>query len=486
MISNKKTILFAMYCALALLFSLILALSIMYDISQIHIYRHDALYYISQHTYLLKKVSTEGRWINYLFFPITTKLSGSFLSIFILFSFFTFIWITIYKWTQNIYYSTLLSLLFLQIPSFYDLIQWPATSVLAFVILLLSLYFVKHLSIFMFYIVFGILFFGTMSNYYYLLPLLYLKILYTNNSVDNMKFVFFQLIPAWAIGFILGYAVTEAATYILVGHPIQIAFWRQPHYIYSIDDLMHNISLSFQFLERDIRNIFATYWHIVAYGAALIIAFYKREKNVLFISVLLFFLMIIVHYIAMIPIGIFIAERTVVATWVGIFAIVFFIPRIQQWKMILLIPIIIFFTYGLYKKNHANLQWFHAITDTHFKMLLKEVPRLPVMYKGLVVYANNSDIYHKNMSIEKQHSLRRDMNIEGLDHVASWKTSALEAGFKRVEICNTAREMSSMCKEMLRSAKRQHIVCPNTHYYDIIGEYKGKLLISFKDFSKNR
>ena len=89
-------------------------------------------------SYYRGKVATEGRWINYIFFNVLTQIPGSLLSIFVLLSVGYFIFTATYKWAQNYYYELIESLFFIQIPSFYDLITWPATSNPAFLLLLYS------------------------------------------------------------------------------------------------------------------------------------------------------------------------------------------------------------------------------------------------------------------------------------------------------------------------------------------------------------
>jgi len=321
-----------------LLFSIFLALSIFYDILQIHIYRHDALYYMpNAETYYQSKVQSEGRWINYIFFNLFTHIPGSFLSIFILVSFGYFIFTAIYKWSQNYYYVLIVSLLFIQIPSFYDLITWPSTVAPIFLVLFLSIFLQKRLNIFLYYILFGILFFGTMSNYYYLLPLLYLSYFNDNDWKQNLKFVSFKLIPAWAIGFIIGYIITQLIIYLNFNHFMTLASWRGPHYIHSLHDLVENILRSINYLERDIKSIFINKWLVVLFIFSLIVATTDRKKDLLFIPLGIFSLVVLIHYITVLPVGIYISPRTIVATWVGILAMSFFVPSIKNWQIYLLV-----------------------------------------------------------------------------------------------------------------------------------------------------
>ncbi len=394
-----------------LLFSVSLAISIFYDLLQIHIYRLDSLYYMpSAETYYQDNVVSEGRWVIYLFFNLMVHIPGSILSIFSLLTFGYFVFKVSYQWSNNYYYSIVVSLLFIQIPSFYDLLTWPATATPAFIVLLIATILYKKLNIWIFFIIFGILFFGTMSNYYYLLPLLYLGYLKNKDWQQNIKFLILKLIPAWAIGFVVGYIITQIIVYINFNHFMTIEGWRSPHYIHSFYDLSVNILHSINLLERNIKSIFLNKWIVLLYMLSLIVAIIQRRIDLVFIPLVLFMLIILIHYIVILPIGIVVSPRTVVATWVGVFAIVFFIPDIRNWQMYILVPLILFFASRLYLDNHNNMKWYKNVTNTHYDKLLTEIPKSPSEYKGIILLASRKDIQKRNNLISSL-SHTKKMNI---------------------------------------------------------------------------
>ena len=455
-----------------------LAISIFNDILQIHIYRHDSIYYMA-HSHYSGKVSSEGRWLNYVLFPFTTAIPGNFWAIFILCSFACFIFVSAYEWTSNTFYSLLLALLFLQIPSFPDLITWPATAAPAFFVLLLSIYGATRLPVFIFYAVFGIMFFATMSNYYYLLPLLHLGMLSKGTTKEITETFFLKLLPAWAIGFIAGYAFTHLVVYVWFGHFIKLASWRKPHYIHSFSDLVHNIWLSFHALQQHIKNIFSTDLLMVASIAGLVISFLRRKNGRILYPTILFIAITVIHYITVIPVGIVISPRTLVATWVGVLTILFFVPSIEPWKVFLLIPVILLFTYNLYLRNHHNLQWYGTIMNTHYNMLIKISPKPPAMYEGVVLFADDGEVHAKNQSILKYYNLTPDGYIEGLSSFYRWAPIAKEAGFKSVNNCNYSNH-SSFCQELENNFITSRFLIEETPgFFNIIGEYNNFLVLSF-------
>ena len=56
------------FTAIVIFASIYLFGVLLFDLLQVQIYRHDALYYRSLDEYLYN-VKTEGRWVNYLLYP---------------------------------------------------------------------------------------------------------------------------------------------------------------------------------------------------------------------------------------------------------------------------------------------------------------------------------------------------------------------------------------------------------------------------------
>lgn len=466
-----------------LLFSIYVFSSILYDIFRIHIYRHDSLYYMPNASDYLGKVSEEGRWLNYLLFHFVKNVSGSILATFSLLSFLFFIFVSTYKWTENCLYALIVAFLFVQIPSFYALLTWPATSAPSFLVLLFSTFSYKKLNIFIFFILFSILFFGTMSNYYYLLPLLFLSHFKNHTWQENLKYLFFKLIPAWAIGFIIGYATTQLIIYEMFGHLMKIAVWRIPNYIYSFSDFLENINRSVHALKAGIRSIFFNDWFIILFIFSIIVGTVKRKKYLVFIPLFLFISIILIHYIIVLPVGIFIASRTIVATWVGVFAIAFFIPNIKSWQIYLVVPIIVFFTSRLYLNNHHNLQWYENVTNVHYDKLKTESPKKPSEYKGVILYASDKDIQQRNQKISKIYNTPMGANIEGLGSFMRLAPAMWESGFKSVSMCNGNRnsvnDLNKICESVDKLISENTKNDKNNKFFNIHGEYDERLIIEF-------
>ncbi|SFV55846.1 Membrane protein, GtrA family [hydrothermal vent metagenome] len=484
---------FDYYMALLILIASLFAVSIANDFLHMHVFRHDALYYMSAMDYL-HKVEMEGRWLNYLLFPVLKKMNGSFAAILSLFAFGYFFYSAAYAWSKHRGYALLIALLMVQIPSLYDLLTWPATAIPAFLSLALSVLLYKRINIFVFFTLFGVIFFATMSNYYYMLPILFLTKFSNETSNENLKFLFLRLVPAWAIGFIVGYLVSQWYIYAHFGHLMQIISWRHPHYIHSFHDLMENIRSSILYFEEHISIIFSHKYSAAFAFFVILVALWKSMNKMVIYSSLIFIAILIVHYIVILPVGLRVDLRTIVSTWVGVLGVLFFIPSIGKVRVAILAPIILVIISKLYIGNHNNLKWFYTLTDTYYSELTRVTPFPPKMYDGIVFYVDNSDIKKRNSEIAVAYNLKRDAYFETIDIFRYWVPFALEAGFATTTYCDGKMGINDfydhsfnpnrVCSEIdgaLGDGKID-ILTKNSHnFFQVLGVYKNRLLVSFGD-----
>ena len=428
----------------AILVSAICTAAIIVDLYQIHIFRHDSVYYIGHY---LHKLKGEGRWINYLLFPYLKLIPGQAAVYLNILLFFSFCNIFIYKWTKDIVYSLLLSLLFIQIYPLYSEILWPATILPAFITLFFASLVVQRLPCLIFYSLFGLLFLGTLSSLYYLLPLLHLYLLNAPDIQTNIKTLLFKIIPAWAFGFIFGYLVASAMIYILSGqHGMIIDEWRNPHYIKNIHDLIHNTHISLSSLATHTSEILSGYWRPVALITALLVGLSGKYRHQHIPMILLSTAIVASHYVITLPVGIAIMERTVIANWVGVLAIALLIPSVEKWQQLLVLPIIALLTASFYYHNHRSLQWYSVITNRYYDDLLIASPRPPHHYSGLILQGSDNNIVRTTQILGSKLHLRKGAQ-EGLDNGFRWKPVAYEAGFRNVRFCD--HEQGISCEQLI-------------------------------------
>ena len=137
----------------------------------VDVWRQDSMYYVESYK---DKLISEGRWINKLFFPFLRIIPAQ---ICILLSYLClgyFVYAVCNNISGNRKYALAVSLLCLNIPVLSVQLEWPETILFAFLFLPLTVSEAKKIPDYLYFPIFSILFFGTFSAFYFLLPLLFL------------------------------------------------------------------------------------------------------------------------------------------------------------------------------------------------------------------------------------------------------------------------------------------------------------------------
>jgi len=474
------------FFALIATVAIALTLSLLFDLFNIHIYRHDALYYIDQETYL-EKLKQEGRWLNYFLFPALSVIPGRLAILLEIVSLFIFALIASNRWTKNLGYALLLAFLVIHISPLMPQFMWPAVIFPSFLLLLVAALVSSRMPTYGFYLVFGVLFLGTLSHLYYLLPLAHLTRFSSDASLrQNLRQLFLNLLPAWALGFVAGYGVALLMVYIISGQVgLQIAEWRNPHYIHDIRDLLTNIMTSWRALTMHSESLFSSVLMVLAGVAAIAIGAVNSCKNVYVPMVILALAIIIAQYVIVIPIGIMVSFRTAIATWLGFIALMFFIPAVSKRQYLLLLPLIVVTMVSFNNVNHQTLKWYSFITNTYYEALLRSSPLPPKQYKGLLFLSTDAEVQSMNARLTNHlHLTLEKINMEYLGQANRWAPVAHEAGFKTVLLCNAEQKFMDVCRTALSNFSsaatmdRQY-----TGLYRILGQQDGFLVVAINSES---
>jgi len=457
--------------------ALYLTLLFLFALNEIHIFRHDALSYISSYE---GKLRSEGRWINYLLFPFLSSISGKAAGFLCLIFFFVFSAITAYRGSKIATYSVLLALLIIQVPPLTGQLLWPATVLPAFFILFMAALSAPVLAIYSFYIIFGILFFGTMSNMYYLLPLLHLGLLTNESTKENLNVFLTKVILPWALGFVAGYFVALAMVYFLSGQfGISIAEWRRPAYIENFSDLIRNLTTASGSLFRHISSFFSSTLVVAAVTIPLLMGLATSLRRYLWILAVSLSI-IVVHYVIVLPYGIYISFRTVISVYVGIVLIACCQPFITKKHSVVTLASIVFILFSFNNTNRDALAWYANLTNTHYEELLRVTPLPPYLYKGVMFIGSKEDLTEINHKIHPYPDVK-GRDIAPLNFIERLYPIAREAGFRTVLMCDSMQ--STECKRKLNGGaelppfQNDRVIS----FYDVVGEKNGLLVISLRN-----
>lgn len=227
---------------LACVLALLLVCSTYYQLLNLRVYGLDEVQYYVDFTFKLRE---EGRWIDYLLHDSLRQIPlpiGAALYV-------GLGWLLSFRIARN-FCSDLTcaivaaSLIVISTP-FVEQSLWPVSllpTLLAMVLIeRLSRTTVSHRLI---YLLGGALIFGSMQNYYFLIPLFFMgKFEYEYTSIKQKCFMMLDHFVFWIIGSVVGVVVALLVVHIITGQTgIEPASWRKPMPIHNIYDVSRNIS----------------------------------------------------------------------------------------------------------------------------------------------------------------------------------------------------------------------------------------------------
>ncbi len=462
-------------CACALL------LASLYNYSQIHIWQHDSAYYDLKG--LFHKIFKEGRWLNPYIVSLAIKLDGRIMLAICLISLFGFFFASSYAYTRQASYAFLFSTLCLLSPSITDNLMWPAVTMPALAILFAAPLVLRILPVWFSYPLFGALFFSTLSNFYYLLPLTHLAILKTEERPKDLLAVAKQVILPWGFGFIFGFLVMKAAIFVFSYNAfgegttlINIADWREPNPVANLNDVLQNSLKSLSSLASHLALFFQAPWTwlIALVAISLNIISHRRWHSIA--VALVGSSMVLAHYLIIIPIGINIELRTAIATWVGIYIILFllgpFSYKIRLGLMFLMLGLIT----TAYVDVKSVLNERHKISSVYYSDLLDSIPPEYQRFKKIVVLSKPETYATLNAKIVNHYRLNRERLI-WVDGLFGWSPMAYEAGFKDVVLCENKYETDHICDAAQKRYPLVDELPANQSITIVEGIYLGNLVI---------
>ena len=404
------------------LLGLLLALNLL-ELLQVNVWRPDSMYYVDSYT---SKVIEEGRWINQLFFPIL-KLMPAWLAIslsYVCLGYFA------YCVAKNITlrhgYSIAFALLCLSIPVLPVQLEWPETLLVAFLLLAVAPHQAKKMPDYIFFPLFSILFFGTLSSFYFLLPLLFLAEL---NSKKTLR-----LLVIWATAFVVGYIVTNTIVYISSGSFIQIAGWREPHPIKELQDIGTNAIRLYESAVNAHYMKFQTVlgqWLILAtavIGGACVL--FKRS----FFAFLVSIIAALGIYASTLPVGIFVQERSLLSCLIGLLVAFLLHSKTQNWLSFFLLCLVLVLGVQFSNASRNTILWFKTTTEILQTQFAQAIPYPPEEVRTVFIIFNPEDNSRAFTKIDQFNEFKHPFS-ESLQSPLNWVAVLKTMGYKRIFLC---------------------------------------------------
>lgn len=241
--------------SLAAVLALLMVAISYYLLLGLKVYGYDEVHYYPSFTF---KLSEEGRWINFLLHDFLRHIplqvhAALYVSL---------AWLLLFRFARNLscdrLYATLVASVLLVSPPFVYQSLWPATLLPSLIGLLGMAWLVeKGVSHRVIYLVGGILLFGGMQNFYFLMPLLFVGQI-EQESFPSRGFLLRIWSHAlyWVAGSVLGFLVALLAVYLLIGQVgIVPAPWRRTMPVHDLHDLARNVGYAFGCLKQEIHTL---------------------------------------------------------------------------------------------------------------------------------------------------------------------------------------------------------------------------------------
>jgi hypothetical protein len=415
----------------------------------IDIWRHDAAYYLQGYT---NKLKGEGRWINHILFQLIKQIPAHLSIAICLSSFFNFCFWIGRKAGHPKIYSLAFALLSIQIPILYYQMLWPVTPLPSFIFLGISPFFTDKLKPFSFMMLFGILFLGSLSYFYFLMPLLYLS------KIDKDNFI--EIFLAWLAGFFVGFFVSNMAVFWVTGNFIKIGTWRHPNPIQSVGDFLHNLSTIINSLKDHAKFIIKQNTFSFNLLLFAVFLFSVRIRSLFFILTCLIVCLSV--YASTIPVGIIIEERTALPLWIGSITVIYLRKNIKKYEIIILTTLALITTSNFSYTNNDILNWYKTLTKTYYDMLKDNINIPPSEVKKVTLLFTKEDFSLITKDIENNLGLKKPRGIEGLGEPKRLIPTIKELGYGNnynIKICRKETKVDSCFQELIPHKKISEIPC---------------------------
>ena len=407
-VSRRNIDYFFWSCIIFLFLLLVLNLK---EVMLVHVWRHDALYYQPYYTHLVK---AEGRWINYFLFDFLKTFPAHASALLSISCFGGFMWIAankIVSWEK----SLLVTLLFLQISQIWSIIHWPAVILPAYFFLFFCAYLSRKYRYEYILALACILFHGTMNNLYNLIPLLFLSKIRTGRQL-------FRFFVFWLLFYVLGFAVAQFMTKMIVGQFIEPSEWRNPHYVTSVTIFIQNL--------KNIAKHFISHIHTFTLAnfilcmVTTVLCLWKKIINIY--QLLLLLCVGAACYVQTLPLGIRVDFRTVSPLYAVLLMPFCFALLYKKFRILVLIAILVL-SIRMFTDNYNSLRYYQCIVSVYTEHL-RTIPNDPRLNSRLIFCSSPKDISDVENHLMKTMDLKNRIT-EGLGELFRWPPSAQSLGY---------------------------------------------------------
>lgn len=446
---------------LAAAFALLLIWNVYRNLFMMPVFGHDEVHYYSDFTFKLKE---EGRWINFTIHQFLRWVSLPIHAVLYI-TIFWLVWFLVFfdAAGDRLLAGVAASVAIITLPFVFQSL-WPATlwpTGLAMLGLIWLKY--RRLAYPAFYTVAGIILCGMMQNYYFALPLLFIREM-TEEKDDwrcTTKRVVGHLI-FWVIGLLVGIGFSILAVYVATNQwGIEIAEWRKPQPIKSALDIARNVEYMANVFVSQLEFAISTMFGSIslaaftsAVGLFAVVSLASGGMRVL-ITFGILATVAVGFFAASTPLAPVVQTRSVVALWLailGIFAAAFTPASIAR-----VVAIIFFLIIGarLSMVGAEFLTQHNRVNSYALGKIASTLPKYAPSYRRIAIFGTYPGKAHESLVFNSPPLLRPVI---------------LETGTYEFWDC---RIISSACAELWHKAGGQ-----SAEGIRFVGEVEGTAVVS--------
>ena len=276
-------------------------------------------------------------------------------------------------------------------PQLWDQLLWPTATLPGLVLLALAVPLAGRLSAPVFFLLMGILHFGTLTTPYYLLPLLWLPAMHAPGPVGSLTTRLVHVLGWWVAGFVAGFAFSQLMTAMTFPEGgMEIGAWREPKPVQDWEDFIANSTSRWDYLLDFL--VLKTGSVGIALITVLVAAWRfveGRPRRWQTVVTAIAVLVLLSHFVATIYHGIIIQNHTLVVASIALVILAFgWTPRAAVGRVIWALAFVAFA--GVQAGHlHRDVAYYTGTRETAAAWLRAAVPQPPAAYAGLVVIRGN-------------------------------------------------------------------------------------------------
>lgn len=382
-INNKNTKIidiFVIFISLAFLYST-------YEqLFRMQIFGYDEAKYSKDFSF---KLVEDGRWLNHILLDILRLISLKFWAIFYVTGLFYVMYRIAFNAFNNITLAVAVASAVMVTTPYVHQSMWPATSSIGVIVFLLLLELQRRgISRLLIYLISGILFFGTLQSFYFLVPLIFIGEFIDENKVGKNIDLIYHLLY-WVLGAVVGVLFMSVMLWLMIGNfGVRPAAWRRIQPILSFQDLIRNINYVFLEFQQKITSlslVLGSYF----WGAWILVILINIRKNI-FVNLSALMLIVIIgisFFVFSIPLAPVIQERSLFA----LSAAFVFLVVLSTWGGAGFIKILalILLMYCTYKYSLVGMSYLEEerLQNNHiYQKIEAGMPKSVLAYKGVIQF----------------------------------------------------------------------------------------------------